>query len=82
MNLKADNYLHKLDDILKRSLEHLIISQEDIFKIGEEARKEYNRTKQMLDDLKQKLAEVIDAVDKMTKLEKSPFKSYPSEQKL
>ena len=70
LNLKTDDYLNKLDDILKRSLEQLVISQEDIFKIGEEARKEYNRTKQMLGDLKRELAETIDVVDKMTKLEK------------
>ncbi len=71
MKPKDKNYIEELDEILKKSLESLEISKEDIFKIGEGARKEYNRIEKELEKLKQELNEVIAKVDKLSKTEKN-----------
>ncbi|HHU70085.1 MAG TPA: hypothetical protein GXZ31_07270 [Thermoanaerobacterales bacterium] len=43
MDFKAKNYIEELDEILQKSLESLETGKDDIFKISEMAREEYDR---------------------------------------
>lgn len=71
LDFKAKNYIEELDEILQKSLESLETGKDDIFKISEMAREEYDRIEKELEDLKQELTEVIAEVDKLSKTEKS-----------
>lgn len=70
MELKYKNFVKILDDIIKKSLDTLADSREEVFNIAEGARNEYKRIEKEVEQLKIKILETIKQVEKLSKEER------------